>query len=375
MSENIFIAPRLTGKRFEDSSLPVDILDDFRALEELIIEIAKGLYLEENTIRQRVPKGFSDGVYLKLVSIEDGSSIPMFALSTMMSFSSGLPFEEVNFSYFHRAKDKVIQIIANANSDSEISHDNHKYISYFNKIGRNLLDDESIDFGYNFEKSESSSAILNKKTRKRIILSSQQREYSAEFRLFALVPAIDLDKKTFSIETEYGKKECQLTENITDKVLTAVQEYNNKSYVSIQGNALFNSSDRLIKIQEITSFDILDPLDVSFRIHQLQQLKNGWYNGLGTELNKETLNVFANHFNSFYGSKLPLPAIFPTVEGNIQLEWKNNTRNLIATVNMETLHANFFYFDSDSDEEKEDNFDLSQREDWSFVNLFIINNL
>ncbi len=72
MEDKIFISPRLIGSRFEDHSLPVNILEDFTALEDLLIEVAKGIYLNENLNRKRVPKGFSDGVYLKLVDIEEG---------------------------------------------------------------------------------------------------------------------------------------------------------------------------------------------------------------------------------------------------------------------------------------------------------------
>jgi hypothetical protein len=40
MEEKIFIAPKLKGSRFEDHSLPVNILEDFTSLEDLLIEVA-----------------------------------------------------------------------------------------------------------------------------------------------------------------------------------------------------------------------------------------------------------------------------------------------------------------------------------------------
>jgi hypothetical protein len=61
MEEKIFIAPKLKGSRFEDHSLPVNILEDFTSLEDLLIEVAKGIYLGENVNRKRVPRGFADG--------------------------------------------------------------------------------------------------------------------------------------------------------------------------------------------------------------------------------------------------------------------------------------------------------------------------
>ena len=105
MSEKIFIAPRLFGSRFEDHTLPVNILEDFTALEDLLIEVAKGIYLTENPNRKRVPKGFSDGIYLKLVDIDEGSSIAKFAIASAIALNSTLPLENLDsFAYFEKAK-------------------------------------------------------------------------------------------------------------------------------------------------------------------------------------------------------------------------------------------------------------------------------
>lgn len=38
---NEFLTPRLTGKRFDDHTIPLDLLEDFAALEEFFIEVAK----------------------------------------------------------------------------------------------------------------------------------------------------------------------------------------------------------------------------------------------------------------------------------------------------------------------------------------------
>ena len=34
--ENVFLAPKLEGKRFEDHAIPVELLEDFAVLQELI---------------------------------------------------------------------------------------------------------------------------------------------------------------------------------------------------------------------------------------------------------------------------------------------------------------------------------------------------
>lgn len=378
MENKIFLAPRLTGSRFEDHSLPVSILEDFTALEELILEIAKGVYIEENSNRKRVPKGFSDGIYLKLVDIEKGSSIPKFIISSLVTLNSTLPLENLNnFSYFEKARERIISMIETVNNGSIIKKDDQKFLSFFNRIGKNLLDDEAIDFGFDIDNNISSQAILNKITRKKLLLSREQKgEYSDNIKLFALVPAINQKEKKFSIDSDEGSIECQLTDEILNTVLTAVNEYKNKTYVSLKGTGIYNYNDKLVRIDEIESIDILDSLDVSLRLNELSKLKDGWYNGIGKAPSKLSLNKFGDIFNSYYDGKLPLPAIFPNLEGNIQLEWKKENKNIIIEVNITSLESNFFYYnDLDDTDEIEQIITLSSKENWDTLNTLIENNI
>lgn len=374
MKEKVFIAPKLIGSRFEDHSLPVNILEDFTALEDLLIEVAKGIYLSENLNRMRVPKGFSDGIYLKLVDIEEGSAIAKFAIASAVTLTSSLPLENLdNFTYFEKAKDKVVTIIESVNNGTIPQEHDYRLLSYFNKIGRNLLDDESIDFGYNYASKAGSNAILNKTTRKKLLLSSEQKtEYTDSIKLFALIPEIDQKNSTFQIETDFGSIKCPLTENIEDTVFTAFNEYKNKTYISLKGTALFNWNDKIQEVCEVESIDVLDPLDISLRINTLLKLENNWYQGQGKSLNKEHLTRFGNLFNSYFNNKLPLPAIFPKIDGNIQLEWKNENKNIVLDINLTSLSSDFFYYNSVNEtDEKEELIILNDKDGWSSLNKLI----
>jgi hypothetical protein len=374
MEDKIFIAPKLTGSRFKDHSLPVNILEDFTALEELLVELAKGIYLSENQNRKRVPKGFSDGVYLKLIDIEEGSSIAKFAIASAVSLTPGLPLENLdNFTYFEKAKNKIISIVASANNGESDNQLDSRLLGYFNKIGKNLLDDESIDFGYNHASKSSSTAILNKSTRKKLLLSGEQKtEYLGSIKLFALVPEVDQKNKTFQIETEIGNIKCPLSENIKDTVFVAFNEYKSNTFISLKGKALFNRNDKIQMITEIESMDVLDPLDVSLRLNDLSKLEDNWYEGIGKSLNKEGLKKFESFFNSYFENKLSLPAIFPKIDGNIQLEWKKENRNIIVEVDLSSLISTFFYYnDLDDSDEKEEQIILDSKEGWDLLNSLI----
>ena len=210
-------------------------------------------------------------------------------------------------------------------------------------------------------------------TRKKILLSSEQKtEYADSIKLFALIPEIDQKNNTFQIETEFGNIKCPLTETIKDSVFIAFNEYVNKTYVAIKGTAQYNRNDKIQEITEIESLDILDPLDVSLRINNLSKLEDNWYEGHGKALNKKGLNSFENLFNSYFENKLPLPAIFPKVDGNIQLEWKNENKNVVIEINLDTLMSEYFYYnDIDDSDEKEETIELSENKGWIQLNNLI----
>jgi hypothetical protein len=118
--------------------------------------------------------------------------------------------------------------------------------------------------------------------------------------------------------------------------------------------------------------DVLDSLDVSLRIYNLLKLESKWYEGQGKALNKENLTKFGNLFNSYFDNKLPLPAIFPKIDGNIQLEWKKENKNIILDIDIASFKSDFFYYNNilDSDE-REEQLMLHDKDGWNTLNKLI----
>jgi hypothetical protein len=132
MSQN-FLSPRLTGKRFDDHTIPLELFEDFSVFEELLIELAKHIYFEENTERHRVPNGFYDEVSLKLSGISEGSTIP--ALMLAAATIAGQP--NPNLPYYEKAKERIIKAVDAAETNSNITaHIPGHLLTYFNRIGR-----------------------------------------------------------------------------------------------------------------------------------------------------------------------------------------------------------------------------------------------
>jgi hypothetical protein len=372
-AEKIFLKPKFEGHRFDDHTLPVSMLEDFSAFEELVFELAKKIYLEKNPLRKRVPKGFTDNVYLKLSSIEEGSTIPNILIAVVTSLSTPtIPVQNTEyFSYFEQARDKVFELVENVNSGKSIDIDT-KFLNYFNRIGKNLEEGETIDFLN--EPTSDRNVKFNKNTRRKLLLSRNENlEYSEKIKENILIPSIDKKNQIFKIEINSNIIECPISKDFLDTILTAFQEYENKTLVSLKATGVFNENNKLIHVEDIESMDILDPFDISVRLTELSKLEDKWYDGIdGKALNKKRLEIFKNYFENYFNNDLTLPAIFPTINGDIVLEWKKNVSEISLEVNLSNFESSLFYFDMQNDDNDfELSLKLDSEENWPELNDLI----
>lgn len=360
-----FLSPKLEGERFATHTIPLSILEDFSALEELLLALAKQIYLDENQNRRRVPKGFGDNVRLSVSHIGEGSAIPKILLIYSLSSISTVDVDSANIAYVEKAKEKVIEIIDSANTNKKINLD-PKFLGYFNRIGKNLLDDESIDFLPDSDKS----AILNKDTRKAILLSrAEKHEYSVSSSFNAFVSSIDKGQEKFKLDIEGNVIECsfETAGDFIRTIYTGFNEHENNTLLSIKATGIYNEHDKLIKIEAIEAMDVLDPFDVKIRLNYLSKLEDKWYDGDGKAPEGELLNKFGEYFTEYYDGGLKLPSIFPTIEGNIQLEWAFPRANVFLEVFLDDFKSEFLIANSNNTfEELELN--LINETDWGVIN-------
>jgi len=164
-----FLRPRLVGRRFDEHTLPLDILKDFSALEEMLIEVAKRQYLAAHPDRQRAPKGFTKGLELHLTAVEEGSAIPVIALAFAALFPSA------DADYFDQAKDQIVEAIASAEHGQQPALP-PELLRYFDRFGRGLHEGEAMEFS----RSNGQTASLTPATRERLLRASQAESWTEE---------------------------------------------------------------------------------------------------------------------------------------------------------------------------------------------------
>jgi hypothetical protein len=360
-----FISPRFEGIRFDDHTIPLELLEDFAAFEEMLIEVAKWLYLQENSNRKRVPNGFTDGFSLKLASISEGSSIA----NIVMAAPIGL-FPTANAHYFEKAKENIVKSIAAAGRNENITEFiPESFLGYFNKIGKNLKDDESIDF----LSGNLHNAKLNKDIRKKLILTSSSiTEVITQTKVKGFIPVLDKSNNTFTIQLTTGQKLISPIEPQFKKtIFEAFDNYENGLKVIVKGLGKYNKNDRLEGFERIEHITSIDSLDVLERIEEISKLDDGWYNGEGKSLSKEGLEWFAKSFEDNFSLSLKLPYLYPTIQGGIQAEWCSNKFEISLQIDLTERIGDLHLLDLTTDDDSFHRFDFSKINTWAELNSIL----
>lgn len=361
---NEFLKPRLTGKRFDNHTIPLELLKDFAALEEMVVEVAKWKYRQSNPDSKRVQRNFTQGLELHLAQVQQGSAIP----SMVLAFS-GLVAPH-NAQLFEDARAEIINAIRCAElGEAQVLP--HSLLSYFDRFGRGLRAGEAIEF----DQSDAAKAVLTPETRKRLIKAARVQEWTQECALRGRICAVDQSKNNFQLElADSSKLQATLAEQHLDTVLDALKRYNrdkDHAFVLLQGVVKKDQQDRLKSIESVEHISFLDPLDVTLRLDALALLRDGWLDGRGLAPSQENLDWLAAAFDEHFDPDLALPYLYPTAEGNIQAEWSLGAWEVSLEVDLAARTAEYQAVEVETGKAHDAEFNLREPADWAHLNTHL----
>ena len=372
MSE--FLRPRLIGPRFDEGKVPLEMLGDLSVLRELIIEVAKWRYLKANPSRKRTAKGFADGISITLTGIEKGSAIPVIDVEfhpPQLPGAPQLPGMPGNFDdYYVEARDDIIDAIAAAETDSlTTEHLPEKCLGYFDRIGRRLREEESIEF---VSPARKRIARLTKVTRRRLVLASRISEMTEEVRLRGSIPEADQHRLSFELLLLEGTKiAATMHHQHQDVVLDVFNGYKDGQKALVWGIGKYNRQGILVRLESVEDIVPLDPLDVPSRLYELRELKNGWLDGEGLVPAPDFLDWLSERFDILYPDDLPLPHIYPTVEGNVQAEWSLSHNEISLSIDCASHAGEWHVLNTDTNAESSEPLNLADDNDWTKLTQYI----
>lgn len=364
MTSEPFLKPRLTGTRFDGGAIPLEVLADFAALSEMIVEVAKWRYYEANPGRKRVPRGFTDGISLKLTGVESGSARPVISL-----FVTGSILFSAAHPYFVEARHAIVEAVGAAEQNKKITaYLPEQLLGYFDRFGRNLAEGEAIELT---GEPGRPPVRLTRETRRKLVLASSANEFTEETFVRGLVHEFDQRAKTFQLTLSNGTilGRIPVESQHYDTVLEASTGFREKLQVRVYGVGRFDRNNRLQEIEKVEYVTLLDPLDIGARIDELKGLGQGWLDGKGHPLAHDGLDWLESSFETHYPSDLPLPCLFPTPEGRVLAEWPRNRKpwSLSLEIDLATRSGVWHALNLDTDAEEATTLNLASADGWEFL--------
>lgn len=310
MIQEPFIQPRFVGPRFEGHTLPLSAAKDLAAYEELVLELAKHLFREKQTDRVRVPKGFAQGFSLHIERIDDGSAKPALVAMLVGSLLTALPPE------ITEAKDLINSVIATEAAQSFPSAFPKEYYSYFNRIGRSLEEGEFIEW---LPDSPTNKTVLTPAKRKRLVIAHRET-YEKEVNVVGVVEELNAPKRTGTLRTlDKETVGFAYDDPFFADLKTALGSAT--MHIRVKCVGIFDVNERLSAVKEMEQVDALAHYKLTAGIDALASLKDGWLEGNGVAPDSGNLNWLSNEVTKVFPESFEYPAVVPTEDGNVVLEW------------------------------------------------------
>ncbi|MGV3531778.1 MAG: hypothetical protein ACO1QR_05360 [Chthoniobacteraceae bacterium] len=309
-----FLKPRFDGPRFELHTLPVEVARDLAAYEELVIQVAKHLYLRKHEGRQRVPKGFEKEFSLHLERVDEGSARPLLA---WVAAAGLLLAGGGHAAYFEEARDVIAECVRAAAEDQPLpSAFPRELLEYFNVVGRSLRDGESLDLA---PEQASRRAVLNPERRKKLVLAVQ-KTYLREVEIAGQIDEVDWSKQTFRIRLEDG---AVATAPFHSTIEALVREAAGivRTRVNLRGVGVFDAYDKLQRVSTTDHLEISPNHALGGQLEALGNLSDGWIEGSGKSIEPAELEWIADQITGSFPADLPFPFVCATPTGGVFLEW------------------------------------------------------
>ncbi|WP_206832737.1 hypothetical protein [Alicyclobacillus fructus] len=103
--------------------------------------------------------------------------------------------------------------------------------------------------------------------------------------------------------------------------------------------------------------------ELQAQLDKLLELRDGWLDGEGRAPNKRRLKRLFRMLDTFYPSRLPVPYVYPTPDGNVRFEWDIGRTEWSMEVDLNTYRGRLTGLWVDSGRDVEAEFNLALHSD------------
>ena len=199
-----------------------------------------------------------------------------------------------------------------------------------------------------------------------------------EVVLCGTVSDIDRSAGSFLLQPVYGfMVRASASEGILDEIDRALHEGGDDARLMVRGIGVFRIND-LESLMRVDAVRLVVPTDIPAQLDELRNLKDGWADGIqhpsdwgsgyGKAPSHEGLDWLGDTLEREYPDHLPLPRIYPTPEGGVQMEWTLGRIDISLEIDLRDHTGYWHWVDvNDFDKEGEKALDLDDSDSWAWI--------
>lgn len=314
---------RYVGARFDGTRMPVDLLTDLSAFQDLLVAFAKEEWKRLNADYVRVPRGFEKSISFDLVALEPGSAMPKLNWRKE-STQVNLPgFSDQLESIVQDSYVQIVTLIDNAANDIFPSSLSPEHVRALNKFGSRLQPGERIEF---LGSSDTNGNVVYFNTARRKELITRVREtYESKFEGVGILVGSHITDTggTISIRTdEHGEIAFPLE---SDRI---IKEFDGHIGKNVQFDVIIeldhnNKYRNIIEVHQVGLYDAITAAQTKLfdRLVHLSTLPDGWLDGKGKSVTSHATET-AGYFIALSHHTAESYRLYPSEVGGLLVEFE-----------------------------------------------------
>jgi len=317
---------RYVGARFDGARMPVDLLTDLPAFQDLLVAFAKEEWKRLNADYVRVPRGFEKSISFDLVALESGSAMPKLNWRKENTQVNLPGFSDQLESIVQDSYLQIVSLIDNAANDVFPTSLSPEHVRALNKFGSRLQQGERIEF---LGSSDINGNVVYFDTTRRKELITRVREtYEAKFEGVGILTGShvgDIDG-TISIKTdEHGEIIFPLD---ADRI---IKEFDGNIGKNVQFDVIIeldhnNKYRDVIEVHRVGLYDAITAAQTKLfeRLQYLITLQDGWLDGGGNATTPHAAES-AGYFIALSHHTAESYRLYPSEAGGVLVEFEWNS--------------------------------------------------
>jgi hypothetical protein len=320
-SSKDFVPFRLEGGRFEAASagtvgLPLEVAGELARYERLLIQVARGVWKDEHRTRKRVPKGFEDGLRLRLTGVEKGSVVPVLRQRDPWLTSQLFVPDE----WVQRSHEVIAETIAAVADEKPLPRAfPRSATASLVQFGSSLRPDEA----FVLERRNGPSVRYDQIARRLLASITLQEDIKFDGELIGRISGVDANRLTFVFVDRDGQRVPGNYEQ--HGLLAELKEVTERDavapFVRLFCRYSTDAEGRVSAIEDVRDIETVVSVDdpLGSRLRDLLLLRRGWLHGEGEPIDLAAVEWARDFAAEVVSAGLALHA-FPTVDGGVLLE-------------------------------------------------------